>query len=269
MNKFTKVMNKMANKAGKNSPAILIGLGITSAAGAVIFAIKGTIAANKKVKEVKEAKINELMEEEVEDIPVEVELTKKEIVQATWKYYIPTAISFTTSVVCIICANNVNAKRNAAIATAYSMSEAALHEYKNKVIETIGEEKEKEIAKAVVKDKIEKAPAPNTQVIVAGDGEQLCLDYISQRYFKSDRETLRAAVNDLNEILNSCDYVSLNDFYDKIGLERTSIGDEIGWNVSRDGLIQLDITGDIAKDGRPCLGIGYRVAPRYEYSMYH
>lgn len=269
MNKFTKVMNKMANKAGKNSPAILIGLGITSAAGAVIFAIKGTIAANKKVEEVKEAKINELMEEEVEDIPVEVELTKKEIVQATWKCYIPTAISFTTSVVCIICANNVNAKRNAAIATAYSMSEAALHEYKNKVIETIGEEKEKEIAKAVVKDKIEKAPAPNAQVIVAGDGEQLCLDYISQRYFKSDRETLRAAVNDLNEILNSCDYVSLNDFYDKIGLERTSIGDEIGWNVSRDGLIQLDITGDIAKDGRPCLGIGYRVAPRYEYSMYH
>ena len=168
MNKFTRTMNKIANKAGKNSPAILVGLGITSAAGAVIFAIKGTIAANKKVEEVKEAKINELMEEEIEDIPVEVELTKKEIVQATWKCYIPTAISFTTSVVCIICANNVNAKRNAAIATAYSMSEAALHEYKNKVIETIGEEKEKEIAKAVVKDKIEKAPAPNTQVIVAG-----------------------------------------------------------------------------------------------------
>ena len=46
MNKFTKAINKMANKAGKNSPAILIGLGITSAAGAVIFAIKGTIAAN-------------------------------------------------------------------------------------------------------------------------------------------------------------------------------------------------------------------------------
>ena len=189
--------------------------------------------------------------------------------QATWKCYIPTAISFTTSVVCIVCANRVNTKRNAAIATAYSVSEAALREYKNKVIETIGEEKEKEIAKAVVKDKIEKAPAPSTQVIIAGDGEQLCLDYISQRYFKSDRETLRSAVNDLNEILNSCDYVSLNDFYDKIGLERTSIGDEIGWNVGRDGLIQLDITGDISKDGRPCLGIGYRVAPRYEYSMYH
>ena len=269
MNKFTRVLNKMANKAGKNSPAILIGLGITSAAGAVIFAVKGTIAANNKVEAVKEAKAEELKVEEADDIPVEVELTKKEIVQATWKCYIPTVISFATSVVCIICANNVNAKRNAAIATAYSMSEAALHEYKNKVIETIGEEKEKEIAKAVVKDKIEKAPSPNTQVIIAGDGEQLCLDYISQRYFKSDRETLRAAVNDLNEILNSCDYVSLNDFYDKIGLERTSIGDEIGWNVSRDGLIQLDITGDIAKDGRPCLGIGYRVAPRYEYSMYH
>lgn len=269
MNKFIKAMNKMANKAGKNSPAILVGLGITSAAGAVIFAIKGTIAANKKVEAVKEAKAEELKVEEADDIPVEVELTKKEIVQATWKCYIPTAMSFATSVVCIVCANKVNAKRNAAIATAYSMSEAALHEYKNKVIETIGEEKEKEIAKAVVKDRIDKSPEPSTQVIIAGNGEQLCLDYISQRYFKSDRETLRAAVNDLNEILNSCDYVSLNDFYDKIGLERTSIGDEIGWNVSRDGLIQLDITGDISKDGRPCLGIGYRVAPRYEYSMYH
>ena len=92
MNKFTRVLNKMANKAGKNSPAILIGLGITSAAGAVIFAVKGTIAANKKVEAVKEAKAEKLKVEEVDDIPVEVELTKKEIVQATWKCYIPTAI---------------------------------------------------------------------------------------------------------------------------------------------------------------------------------
>ena len=55
---------------------------------------------------------------------------------------------FGLSTTCIIGANNVNAKRNAVLTTACHVSERALSEYRNKVVEVIGEEKEKLILKS-------------------------------------------------------------------------------------------------------------------------
>ena len=60
-------------------------------------------------------------------------------------------------------------------------------------------------------------------------------------------------------------YLSLNEFYYALGLRSTVLGNELGWNIS-DGLLDIHYSSQIADDGRPCLVLEYRIAPRYDYA---
>ena len=59
-------------------------------------------------------------------------------------------------------------------------------------------------------------------------------------------------------------YISLNEFYYEIGLPRTKMGDELGWNIDS-GLIRFEFSSQLADDETPCLVIDYHIAPRYEF----
>lgn len=60
-------------------------------------------------------------------------------------------------------------------------------------------------------------------------------------------------------------YISLNEFYDEIGLDHISIGDDLGWNIER-GMIDLSFSSLVADDGTPCLVVDYQVSPKFGYS---
>lgn len=237
----------------KHSPELLIGLGIIGMGVSIYNAIKDTKKAMVLVEEKKE-------EEQVE------ELTPKEIVKATWKCYIPTALTFAASTACIVGANSVSAKRNAALATAYKLSDTAAKEYRAKVLEEIGEQREKAIRDKIAKDKVEKHPASTSEVIVTGKGTSRCMDGLVTRYFDSDYDSIRRAINELNFKLSRsvCGYVSLNDFYDCLGLAPSPLGEELGWK-SDDGPIDFTLSSQVCDDGVPCLVIMYSVAPKYDY----
>ena len=65
-----------------------------------------------------------------------------------------------------------------------------------------------------------------------------------------------------------CDgYVSLNDFYDELGLDHIDVGDDLGWKVDQ-GKLDVDFGSQIASDGRPCITIEYSVAPKYGYDSF-
>ena len=64
-------------------------------------------------------------------------------------------------------------------------------------------------------------------------------------------------------------YVSLNDFYDELGIGPTKLGDDLGWDIYKDGLIDIAFSSRLAEDGTPCLVMDYSVAPRYEYYKVH
>lgn len=237
---------------GKHSPEILTGLGIAGMVTTTVLAVKATPKALSLIEEKK-------YEED------KSELTPVETVKATWKCYIPAAVTCTTSIVCLIFANTVHAKRTTVLATAYKLSETALTEYREKVIETIGEKKEKEVRDKVDRDKIETNPVSKTEVIITEKGNTLCYDAISGRYFKSDIEQIKKIENILNRRMMSDMYVSLNEFYDELGLEHTEIGAELGWNIDR-GLIDVNFSSQIANDGTPCIVVNYNIAPKYGYS---
>ena len=131
--------NDIKGKATKHSPEILIGVGIAGMFSSVVMAVKATPKVYSAIEK----------EKEVRRLEEEPELTKVDILKMSWKSYLPATIMFGLSATCIIGANNVNTKRNAVLTTACHVSERALSEYRNKVVEVIGEEKEKEVSDTI------------------------------------------------------------------------------------------------------------------------
>lgn len=235
----------------KHSPEILTGIGIAGMITTTVMAVRAT------------PKALILIEERKEEIGAE-KLEAMDMIKTAWACYIPAAITGTLSVACLIGASSVNARRNAALATAYTLSESVLKDYQGKVIEMFGDKKNEAVKDAVAKDKVEKNPVITREVIITEKGNTLCYDAISGRYFKSDIENIKKAECELNRQILDDMYVSLNDFYYEIGLDSVKLGDELGWNVDS-GYIDLSFSSQLASDGTPCLVIDYSVAPRYDY----
>lgn len=256
MNKASKLFNKFKKGTIKHSPEILVSLGIVSGISSTVLAVKAT---PKALMLIEEEKIERRKNDEDDN------LNPLDVVKVAWKPYIPAAVSGVAGIACILGAHSVNTRRNAAIATAYKLTETAFKDYKDAVIEEIGEKKEDVVKKKVAEKKLQKEPIDNKEVIITGNGNVLCFDSISSRYFESNIESIRKAVNNLNADLISRDYISLNEFYYELGLAPTSIGDQLGWN-SAYGLVEVEFDTQLASDGRPCVVINYDIAPRYDFS---
>ena len=239
----------------KFSPGILTGIGITGMIGATFMAVKATPKALYLIEAKKE-------ESEVE------ELTPVETIKTCWKCYIPATLTTVVSAACLIGASTVSAKRNAALATAYSISEAALREYQEKVVEVIGEKKEKAVRDAVAKNQIERDPVTKSEVVIIdSNSNTLCYEPLSGRYFKSTIDKIKKAEIKLDRQMIQEMYVSLNDFYWEIGLDGTDLGDKMGWNLSK-GYMDLSFSSQLADDGTPCAVIVYGIPPVYDYQNY-
>ena len=243
----------------KHSPEILIGIGIAGMITTTVLAVKATPKALM------------LIDVKKEELKVD-KLTPMETVKATWKCYIPAAVSGTVSAACIIGANSVNVKRNAALAAAYKLSETALSDYRDSVIETIGEKKERAVQDKLAEKHIAENPVNRTEVIVTGKGKTLFLDPLSHRYFYSTAQKIDDAINKLNYEINTgafmTDGVTLNDFYSEIGIPITATGDSLGWNLNT-GLIECHKGAQIVPEGEeyegePCIVIEFTNPPRYD-----
>lgn len=265
-----KAMKVMSNGVTKHAPGILTGIGIAGMLTTVVLAVKATPKAVEMIQEAEEEGRVELEKSEKYDdehiAALEKEVKKPiNVVRVAWKPYIPAAVTGIASTICLIGACSVNARRNAALATAYQISQTALSEYRDKVVETIGEKKEQNIREAIAKDKVEENPVSKKEVIITGNGDTLCYDLHAARYFKSDIEKIRKAENRLNKKLITEMYVSLNDFYYELGMRGSKLGDDLGWNLDS-GLIEIYFSSQLSDEGQPCLTIDYNIAPRYDYA---
>lgn len=259
-NKATNLVRSIRMGLSKHSPEILVGIGIAGMVTSTVLAVKATPKALYLLEQAKE--------EKGEDTD---KLKPVEVVKTTWKCYLPAAVVAGTSVACLIGGNKVNLRRNAALATAYKLSETALTEYREKVVETVGEKKERVIREEVGKERIKKQPVSQSgnEIIVTAKGTTLCLDPISGRYFQSDIDLIKRIVNELNMrmIHDMFGFISLNEFYDELGLDHISIGDDLGWGLNDGkGLMEIDFSAQIAANGEPCIVLDYMVKPQYGYS---
>lgn len=241
-----------------NSPSILTALAITGVVTTAILTGKATFRAAEILAEERVARDGR------DKTPC---ITTQEKVKILWKNYIPAASAGVLTIACVVGANHIGTRRAAAVAAAFTISERAFEEYKDKVIERIGEKPEQKIRDEIAQAEIDRTPYVNNPVVVVGDGQVLCFDAFSGRYFNSTMETLRKAENDINfQILHNM-YATLDEFYELIGLKSTLTSQEVGWNTQN--LMDLRHSAVMSDDGRPCLSISYNYKPTRGFRNLH
>lgn len=247
--------NVLKEKISDNGPELLIGIGLAGMLSSTVMAVKATPKVHGMIEK----------EKEIRRLECEPELTKLDIIKMGTKPYLPAAIGYCASAACIIGANSVNNKRNAILLSAYKLGEKALTEYKDAVVEVIGDEKEKEVRDVVSRKRLDKEPLNTSEIIFTGKGDSLCYDMISGRYFKCDVDKINKAVNELNYTMLHDMYVSVNDFYELIGLDCISAGFDMGWNID-DGQVEIYYSAQITDDGQPCIVVNHKNSPKHGYS---
>lgn len=267
MNKLnvTQMFNTVKNWSVKHSPEILTGVGIAGMITTTVLAVKATPKALDLIEEAERQKHADI-HGDYHDIGREP-LTKIETIKVAWKPYVPAAVTGVLSTACLIGASATNYKRNAALATAYQVVSTTLADYKEQVVETIGEKREKTVREKVAQKQVDKNPVTKSEIIFTGAGDVLFLEPVSMRYFTFDIERMRKVFNDLNYrmVTGGEPYISLSEFYDEVGLSHTANSDNIGWSLYSGGQIEVDYHATKTDDGRPCLKLDYLVAPRYDF----
>ena len=168
-----------------------------------------------------------------------------------WRLYIPATASGAFTIACIVSVKRIDGKKTLAAQTALVVTQQAYSNYRDEIIETLGEKRDQKALAAVAEKQVQARPA---SAIVIGSGPVLCCELHTMRYFNSDAQELHKAVNDLNAKLLRHDMATLDDFYELIGLEQTMTSGQIGW--TSDKLLELHISA-ILHDEKPCLAFEY------------
>jgi len=228
------ILKRVERTVQSNSPAILAGIGVSGTISTAYLAAKAGYEIGGWNYQFQE-------------------LPKKEKIKACWKKYIPAGISGAITIGCVVSATRIGHKRAAAAYSLLTVAERSFTEYKEKVVEQLGEKKEQAIRDEIAQDRVNNNPPKD--VIVMGTGNVLCQETHTGRYFNCDMETLRKAENKINHQLISQNEANLNDFYYLVGLEPTSFSSVTGWNVDRQ--LELRFSTALTPDGRPCITFDY------------
>lgn len=200
----------------RNGSTILTCVGAAGVVTTAVMAIKATPKAVLLLEQAKEEKGEEL--------------TKLEAIKVAGPVYIPTAVTGAATIACIFGANVLGKRQQASLASAYALLNSSYNDYKGKVKELYGEDGEVKVREEIAKDEYEKVD------ITPDDGKWLFYDEYSKQYFEARPEVVKAAEYQLNRELNMRTWVTLNEFYEYIGIDGVDGGDELGWSI--DGNIE-------------------------------
>lgn len=233
-----------------NSPGILTGLAVAGTVTTAVLTGKAGYSAALKITA-------STMERSLREPDADPFLDAKTKVDLIWKEFIPAAVTGVATVTCIIAANRIGSRRTAAIAAAFKLSEQLAEEYKAKVVEKLGVQKEEKIRSELARDRMDTTGWKD--VVFVGGSSVLFYDELSGRFFQNEKTKVDKAVNDINHQINNYYHASLSDFYEMLGLNRTSFGEEVGWNS--DQLLDVKFAATLLDDDKPAIGMTFRTTP--------
>ena len=253
-------IHKLASKAEKivtdNSPLILTSLGVAGTITTAVLTGKASFKAAELIHD-------NTLEKKANTPPGErTFITYKENVQLTWTLYIPAVATGVMTISTIVLANQIGTRRTAAMAAAYTITDRAFTEYKEKVVEKIGENKEREVRDEIAQDRVNRGSGSQEIVVITDTNKVMCHDAYSNQFFMSDMETIRKAENTINQQILHSDYATVSDLYSYIdadGLEPTSISGDMGWNT--DKFLEISYSTTMYKDKTPCISIDFATVP--------
>lgn len=261
MNLIKFVPNSLSLKVGrtilltqKNSPTILFGVGIVGVVATVVLASRATLRLEETIDVTNEnletakrlhSAGNEKYSDQAYKKDVAIQYVRS--VGSVAKLYGPSVLVGVASIGCLVGSHGILSKRNAGLMTAYSVLQKGFDEYRARVIEEIGPEKERELrygseTREIVED-TDKGPKVSQITTVGPNGESIYARFFnketSPQHWSPDpmynRTVLRADQGFANDLLHSKGHIFLNEVYDALGLERSSAGAVVGWVLDGEG----------------------------------
>lgn len=242
-------MNNLLTKTNlflkRNSSTILTGVGVI---GVIATAVSAAVATPKALRRIHKEGYKR-------------SLTKWERVKLAAPAYIPTALIGASTITCVLGANILNKRHQAALTSAYALLDTSYKEYKQKVKDIYGEESQNRIMQDLYDDKQEELPIPE-------EGRQIFFDFFSLQFFESSIADIKKAERFVNSCLRRRGYVSLGEFYDELGIECTDTDCALGWstNLGYDKVeFTVEVVTDGGKDEKYVLNMPIEPTPLYGY----
>lgn len=229
-----RTLSRSALQLQKYSPQILTAVGIAGLVTAGVLAAKNTLKLESTL---------DTARERLEDVKSEEEHTQKDVNRAVAKnvvdlgklYWVPVTLA-TGSVVAILVGHNILHKRNLALVAAYKGLEQAFSEYRKRVIEEYGEEKDEKFRYGVrdvvtvdeetgKKTKSQEITVPNSDYIFSfgPENDNWNGKHEHNLFFVTRFQSI------FNDKLQAHGHVFLNEVLDALGIERTKAGAVTGW----------------------------------------
>lgn len=260
-NQILTSINSMAKQvmyeAGKKSPEILMIIGGVSIIGGVILAATATLKVDQALEETKETilKIHETVDNEL--VEYDEKDSKKDLMVVYLraglnmaKLYAPALLFTSAGIICMLSANNILRKRNAALAASYTALVTSFSKYRQRVSDKYGVQAEHDIRFNVVTDKISetiidakgKEKTVDTEVKVAtldGFGDfAVAFNKYTSTDWKQNSEYRDMFLNSqeayVNDLLRINHRLFLNDVYQALGMQITKAGQLCGWIYDKD-----------------------------------
>ena len=259
MNKQTliRTTNKIGLILKKNSPKILMGVGIAGSVVSTVLACKATLKVkdildekNETVEQIHNCVEDETVDYNEEDKKKDLTILYAQIGVKLAKLYLPSIALGALSIASIVSGYKILNKRNVALAAAYTVVDKGFKNYRKNVVERFGEEVDRELRhnikakqieeKYIDKDGNEKTRKKKVYEISEdkkpGEGISEYAKFFDE--WNTDEHSkdpeynlmfLRKQQDYANEVLKHQGYLFLNEVYDMLGIPRTQAGQVVGW----------------------------------------
>lgn len=268
----TRLFFKGVGKVRRFSPEILMVAGVAGVVTAGVLACKATLkledVVEKAGQDIEDVKDRRTVNEFDTETEFNKELTKaytKRALQIA-KLYTPALSVGVLSIGCLLGAHGIMSQRQVALVAAVKATESAFSDYRKRVVDEFGEEKDRDLRFGIIEKEIPEFDEDGNKIGTKTTLDVQWEDGRSQyaRIFDETNElwsrvpgqnqmTLAHQQNFLNDQLNARGYLFLNDVYKSLGFPATTEGQIVGWlrrdhEDSKDGKVLLGLE-EIEKQG--------------------
>lgn len=240
----------------KHSPHILFVGGIVGVTTATVLACRATLTVDAVVAEAQE-KLKEINQMEHVHYSEDDRVKDKGVVYVRTvarigKLYAPSAGLMLVSVAALTKSHTILNKRNAGLAAAYAALEKGFNEYRDRVRQDLGDERDREFRYGVTPEHTEVQDGRPVTIKEAKYGDGVGPSIYARFFDETNPNWTKRP--DLNKIflkanqeyftdrLRARGHLFLNEVYDQLGMDHTSAGALVGWIIGEgDDFVDLGI----------------------------
>lgn len=243
----------------RSSPTILTCVSVIGVVATSVMTAKGAIKASELLESERDYRRESFNNDEYLKFVTIEPISKLDTLKIVWACYAPAVLVGLSTIACIVGINSLNKRNQASLTSAYAMLSESYQRYRNAAKTVYGEDADSKIKAQMAKETYIHADG---YAIYSSDLDHLsekilCYDLFSKRYFEATMASVLNAQYHVNRNFCLGDDVSVNDFYEFLGIEGIENGDEIMWDMEEmttGGIMWLDFENRhvVMDDGMEC-----------------